>query len=208
MFAVDNAIIAMGGVTMESFDFAFTLFGLVLGLAMAEVLAGFVRVLKARSKAPGEILHIRVGWLTPALGAIVIIDLVTTWMLAWQSRGGIAVDYRTMLGGTAATTLYFIAASLVWPDEPARWPDLDEWFDLHKGQIGGAVAIANLGFSLVSIVVAGATSVPTMQVIYIGSAAALIFTRRRWQSMIAVGSMAALMGYLIVNVVMAAISGG
>ncbi|MBO9499966.1 MAG: hypothetical protein J7483_10970 [Novosphingobium sp.] len=170
---------------MSAFEFAFTLFGLVLGLAMAEVLAGFVRVLKARSKAPGESAKIRIGWLTPAIGAIVLLDLITSWLLAWKARELIPITMLTLSGGTLATALYFVAASLVWPDEPAEWPDLDAWFDRHKGQIGGAIVAANVGFSACAVLT-GAGTVPVLQVIYIASAAALIVTRRRWQSAIVV----------------------
>ena len=46
---------------MTAFDFAFTLFGLVIGLAFAEVLKGGVGVLKARSASPGSELRIRVS---------------------------------------------------------------------------------------------------------------------------------------------------
>ncbi|HEY6817545.1 MAG TPA: hypothetical protein VI168_18565 [Croceibacterium sp.] len=176
---------------MSAFEFAFTLFGLVLGLAMAEVLAGFVRVLKARSKAPGESAPIRIGWLTPAIGAIVLVDLITSWLLAWDAREVIPINLLSLIGGTVVTALYFVAASLVWPDEPANWPDLDVWFDRHKGQIGGAIVAANVGFSTIDALT-GTNGVPLWQFLYIGCAAALIFTRRRWQSAIAVGGLVVL----------------
>ncbi|MBX7496457.1 hypothetical protein K3172_11385 [Qipengyuania sp. 6B39] len=127
---------------MSGFEFAFSLFGLVLGLAMAEVLAGFVRVLKARtvpaktqgnpakkakpassskaagqkksassSKAVGQ--HIRIGWMTPTLGGIVVVDLVTAWNLAWRTLQDVVVSVPVLFAGMVETGLYFIAASLV-----------------------------------------------------------------------------------------------
>jgi hypothetical protein len=119
---------------MKPFDFAFTLFSLVLGLALAEVLTGLARALKARSPAPGETAAIRIGWLTPAIGALVMIDVISTWLLAWTSRENIAITFPTLIFGTAVSALYYVAASLVWPEHPAHWPDTDAWFDRHKGR--------------------------------------------------------------------------
>jgi hypothetical protein len=173
---------------MSAFDFSFTLFGLVLGLAMAEVLAGFGRVLKARSAAPDRSTKIRIGWLTPMIGLLVTLDLVSTWQLAWNSRQNIPITFAVLIGGTIVTAVYYIAATLVWPDKPANWPDLDDWFDRHKGQIGGAIALANVGFSAVQWLAAPAP-VPLVQYLYIGLAASLTVTRRRWQSGVALAGM-------------------
>ena len=48
-----------------AFDFVFSLFGLRLGLSLAEVLGGLARTLKQRKS-------VRLGWLTPLLGLMVI----------------------------------------------------------------------------------------------------------------------------------------
>jgi hypothetical protein len=184
---------------MTAFEFAFTLFGLVLGLAMAEVLAGFVRVLKARTAAPEQSATIRIGWLTPAIGLLVTLDLVSTWMVAWTAREAIPISFLTLILGTAATALYFVAASLVWPDDPERWPDLDAWFERHKGQIGGAIAAANAG-SMVDLLVHPG-SLPVLQFAYIALALALIGTRRRWQSGLAIAAMLAIIALFAVGVV-------
>jgi hypothetical protein len=179
---------------MEAFDFAFTLFGLVLGLAMAEVLGGLVRVLKARSTAPavrarpiasgsatlGE--HIRVGWLTPAIALLVVLDLLSSWMLAWISRGVMPLTFAALLGGTAASALYYIAASLVWPDDPREWPDLDDWFDRHKAQIAGAIAVANVGYFAIQLFNGFEALYLGQELLYIALAVLLTLTRRRWQS--------------------------
>ena len=51
---------------MSGFDLVFALFGLVLGLAITEVLGGFSRVMKMRGT-------VHVGWLVPLLGLLVLI---------------------------------------------------------------------------------------------------------------------------------------
>lgn len=76
---------------MSAFEFSFTLFGLVLGLALTAVPAGFVSVLKARSSVPGEAVVIRVGWLTPLMALVVTFDLITFWLATWKLRDNIDV---------------------------------------------------------------------------------------------------------------------
>lgn len=199
---------------MEAFDFAFTLFGLVLGLAMAEVLAGFVRVLKLRGRAPregassrstgeagtsqavGPTHQIRVGWLTPAIALLVVLDLLSGWLLAWMTRGVMTLSFATLLGGTAAAALYYVAASLVWPDDPREWPDLDAWFLAHKAQIAGAIALANVGYLAILWLKGTGPAYLAQEAAYIALAALLTQTRRRWQS----GTvMAAMLGLIAVG---------
>ena len=57
---------------MSAFEFVFSLFSLILGLALATGLGGLAKALKVRHK-------IRIGWLTTLLGLFVSLDLVTFW---------------------------------------------------------------------------------------------------------------------------------
>lgn len=50
--------------------------------------------------------------------------------------------------GAVLRGIYLVTASLVFSDYPERWPDLDQWFDAHKGQIAVGIVIANIGFTL------------------------------------------------------------
>lgn len=122
---------------MSTFEFAFSLFGLLLGLSVAEVMAGFARVLKARR-------NIRLGWLTPLLGMVLVVDLVTFWENSWSLRNGIEPNLLPLLFGTLVTAIYYLSASLVFPDSPSEWPDLDAWFMAHKGHVMSGVLAANL----------------------------------------------------------------
>jgi len=122
---------------MSSFEFAFTLYGLVLGLSVTEVISGFARVLRARKA-------IRLGWLTPAIGLLLLVDLVTFWSNAWDIRAAIPATFGTLLFGTAVAGIYFLSASLVFPAEVGEWADLDDYFLRHKGQVIAGVIIANL----------------------------------------------------------------
>lgn len=187
---------------MSAFEFSFTLFGLVLGLSLAEILGGFARVLRARSPRSGERVAIRIGWFTPALALVVTLDLITAWNAAWRTLGDVPVNAATLTIGLVETGLYFVAATLLWPDEPGGWPDLDEWFDRHRAQIGAALFIANIGFSLVYI-----WRDPHhyddlfdryTQLLYLVAAAALTLSRRRWLSAVALAILLAILFDIVI----------
>ena len=163
---------------MTSFEFAFSLFGLLLGLSVAEVMGGFARVLRARHK-------IRLGWLTPLLGVLLMVDLVTFWSNAWDMREAIPPSFEALLYGTAIAAIYYLSASLVFPVELEEWPDLDAYFLRHKGQVMAGVIAANLLVLLARVLLYGniftswiSVAVP---VVYTGTA--LVFLRsanKRW----------------------------
>jgi hypothetical protein len=122
---------------MTAFEFVFSLFGLLLGLSLAEVIGGFGRTLKVRGK-------IRIGWLTPLLGLILIVDLVSFWEAAWEQRDSIPVSFPSMLYGALMACIYYLAASLVFPDRPEELTDLDSHFFAHKRQVIAGILCANL----------------------------------------------------------------
>jgi hypothetical protein len=122
---------------MSAFEFVFSLFGLLLGFSLVEVLSGLVRTVKLRHA-------VRVGWLTPLLGLFVLVDLTSFWNVAWRSREAIPANFATLLLGLAVTGLYYFAASMVFPDKPEEWPDFDEWAARHKRQVMGGILVCNL----------------------------------------------------------------
>ncbi len=77
---------------MDNFSFVFSLFGLLMGLALAEVIGGFGGAIELRHK-------IRVGWLSPLLGLLIAFDLTSFWMVAWQVREAIPVNFLSLAGG-------------------------------------------------------------------------------------------------------------
>lgn len=94
---------------MQAFDYAVTLFGLLLGLALTESLSGLARALKSRR-------HVRIGWSTSLLGILVACDVVTFWVLGWQIRAQITASWPMMFCGFIVTGIYYVAASLIFPE--------------------------------------------------------------------------------------------
>ena len=122
---------------MTNFEFVFSLFGLLLGLALAEVLGGFGIAIQHRRK-------VRIGWLTPMLGALVALDVTSFWLIAWGIRDAVSADYASLLGGLIVIGLYYFVAKIAFPDEPADWPDFDTYYFDHRKWVLGGVVLCNL----------------------------------------------------------------
>lgn len=122
---------------MSAFELAFSLFGLLLGLGLAEVLAGFANCIQSRQQ-------VKVGWLTPLLGLVVALDLTSYWMLAWTSREIIPAGYYTLLFGLLLCGTYYLVARLVFPRDHKEWPDFDLYYFAHKKWTLGGVLLCNL----------------------------------------------------------------
>jgi hypothetical protein len=126
---------------MSAFEFTFSLFGLLLGFSLVEVLSGFVRTVKLRKS-------VRIGWLTPLLGVFVMVDLISFWSLAWDVREMIPATFAVLLFGLLITGVYYFSASMVFPEKPEEWPDFDAWAARHRRQVLGGVFFANLAVTV------------------------------------------------------------
>jgi hypothetical protein len=112
---------------MTNFEFVFSLFGLLLGLSLAEILGGFAKNLKRHGLK-------RVGWLAPMLSVFLLYDITTFWLTSWRIRDVVPVGMPSLVVGLCVTGLYYFAAVLAWPDpetsEPHAKPLVRGGFDL------------------------------------------------------------------------------
>lgn len=106
---------------MTAFEFIFPLFGLLVGLSYTEMLGGLARTLKSSRE-------IRVGWLVPLLGLLVLINLTMFWFGAWQLRHVAEPTSGSLLTTLLVGGTYFLAASLVFPNPGESIVDLDVHF--------------------------------------------------------------------------------
>lgn len=137
---------------MSQFEFIFTLYSLLLGLSLVELLSGLGRTLKAR-------LHVdeiaagafKIGWLTPLLGLFVMLDLLSFWSAAWAVRDMISVTGATLMAIMLFASSYYLAAHLVFPDIIPPDGDLDpHYFRVRRIVIGVlfVLLLVQLGFYL------------------------------------------------------------
>lgn len=110
---------------MSDFEFMFALFGLLLGLSIAELLSGLARAIEERL---GSRRGFRLGWLTPLLAAFVLLDLLSFWGAAWLTRDLVRVSGESLMLVTAFASAYYMAARLVFPRDVDAIGRLDEHF--------------------------------------------------------------------------------
>lgn len=125
---------------MTVFEFVFSLYSLLFGLALAQVFGGFGRILQERHK-------IRVGCLTPLLGLFVTFDITSFWEIAWQMQKGMDMTrpyFLYLICGVLLAGIYYLAATLVVPRNFDEWPDFDEYYFRHKQLVLGGVLFCNI----------------------------------------------------------------
>ncbi len=136
--------------TISGFQFLLETFVLLMGLAMAEVLRGFARVLKLRARQKAGVdpasEAITIGWLVPLMGLVVILDQSTFFLHMYSYRETLLFNGGTVIGILLTIGWYYLIASLVFPDKPADWRDFDAWYWQQKRWImGGVIGINAIG---------------------------------------------------------------
>ena len=121
---------------MSEFEFVFPLFALLVGLAVTEMLAGLAHALKSKR-------DIHVGWLTPLLGTLILINLAMFWQGSWEMREGFTASSSSFLLVLAVGGTYFLAASLTFPSWDANVRDLDQHFMDNRKLAILAIAACN-----------------------------------------------------------------
>jgi len=106
---------------MSKFEFFMGFYGLLLGIGLAELLLGFGRLIRARTRP-------KIGLLTPAVGVLVFLQIIASMIDAWLRLQNLRVDLIDMAIPTIIGVAYFLAAVTVTPDDHAEWPNLDDYF--------------------------------------------------------------------------------
>ena len=122
---------------MSSFEFFMTFYGLLVGLAVAELLLGFTNLLRHRERP-------RLGLLTPLLGLEVFLQLIALFIDAWSSFKTIEISMRGLAVPTLIGVSAFAASVLVVPRDPQDWRDLDDYFDRNRRIVIGLLVATNL----------------------------------------------------------------
>jgi cytochrome bd-type quinol oxidase subunit 2 len=122
---------------MSDFEFLFALFGLMFGLIVAELAVKLADALDSNHERP-------IGILTPALAFLLLTDVTAFWLYIWGERRTLMVAWPTVFSGVLLATLYFIAASLVFPRTNRNWSNLDDHYWARKKVVAGAMLFVNL----------------------------------------------------------------
>ena len=131
---------------MSPFEFVFGLFSLLLGLCLAEIFGGLGRTFEKRDE-------VKLGWLTPLLGMLVLVDLLSYWMTLWEERDAIPVNALTLfIGGLFAGT-YYLASYILFPDDLKPKAELDTHFFRVRRLVIGISCFAFFGLMILEFAV-------------------------------------------------------
>ena len=139
---------------MNGIDLLFQLFALLLGLSIAELLMGLARSWRISAGVTKTRAHVRIGWLVPLLGLLLLCDQTHFWVSAYGIRSHLHFSYWTLLVILAIIGSYYILSTFVFPDDPADWPDFDDYYlATNRIVIGGMFAVnfaalAHLGYQI------------------------------------------------------------
>ena len=120
---------------MTNFDFAFSLFVILLGLGLAEVFGGLARTLKARPR-------VRIGWATGLLATWTVTRTALFWRFIWRTRNMFPDSSAALLAGVLICGLFYFAGALVFPDALEGRTGLDDYFMQEKAKAIGALLAA------------------------------------------------------------------
>lgn len=121
---------------MDNFEYLLTLFGLLLGLALAEGLGGLAAALNARTR-------VQVGWPTALLGIYVSCNVVSFWINGWLLRDDLQINWPTVFSGFVLTAIAYVSASLVFPKHPEDQADFDAHFERNRSIVVGGLLVCN-----------------------------------------------------------------
>lgn len=120
---------------MDRFSFFFAFYGLILGLAVAELLGGFARFV--RDKA------LRLIEPQTALAALLIFLLLcATWIDAFGRFQTVSLDFSGLWAPIMIATCYFLAATVVFPTDEGEYRRLGTYFADRKLFIIGMLLAA------------------------------------------------------------------
>jgi hypothetical protein len=135
--------VGQAGRDLDQFEFFFTFYGLLLGLAAAEILGSLGRFVRH-----GALGAIRAQ--SALLALLTFLLICATWIDAWSLRATYDLELRSLWAPIGTATAYYLAAVVIFPRESAAWDEMDSYFAKRKGFIIAALVAAELFVTVMS----------------------------------------------------------
>lgn len=122
---------------MDRFSFFFAFYGLILGLAVTELLGGFVAFARER----------RIRDLEPQTGLLallIFVDICATWLDAWETLKDVTLNLEGLFAPILLATAFYLASGLVFPRKSADLDALDEYYRKRKWFVATMLLIVEL----------------------------------------------------------------
>lgn len=114
---------------MGPFDYLFSFYGLLLGIAVANVAIGFADMWRNAQR-------IAVGTCPPLVASSVLLGGMNVWLQMWHTRPYVVVDGSQMIAAAAISLPYVFVSRAIFPGEADR-PELslEEHYLKHRRMI-------------------------------------------------------------------------
>ena len=123
---------------MGAFDYLFTFYGLLLGIAVANVAIGFADMWRDSDRLP-------VGVCPPLLGCIVMLGGMNVWLTMWHIRQDVGINALQMLAATAVALPYVFVSRAMFPGvEDQREQSLEAHYLKHRALILAVLTIPGI----------------------------------------------------------------
>ena len=120
-----------GAQRVSEFDYFAIVVAIPLGLALVEIAQG-VSVTLRRHR------DVAVGLLTPLLAVVLLTLLIDAWLQLWAAQQSVEINRLYLTMGLFAASVFYVAASFIFPDQIEAGADLDDWFmQYRKYSLGG-----------------------------------------------------------------------
>lgn len=122
---------------MSAFEFYFGFFGLILGIAVANVGVGFGRLWRAREQA-------RVGVCLPLLGTLLLCHAIMNWNSSWLTLQAVPVEPLSLFIGLFVALPYVFVSTIMFPEDAHQQLSLDEFYLKHSRMVMVAMMIPTM----------------------------------------------------------------
>lgn len=174
---------------MSGFEYLFTFYGLLLGMAIANVATGFADMWRSRE-------DIATGWTTPLLGLFVLLAAAHQWVSFWGGREDITMGPWNLAISMGVALPYIFVSRGMFPRQQDKSRSLEDYYAAHSRVLMGALMIPALASIIYNGVRNGGVPEGLNAVSYavrIVVPLALILTRRRWVHRVGLGVLCAWM---------------
>lgn len=123
----------------ENFNFFMVFYGIVLGLAVTELFSGFKTLLGEKN-----IDWRKIGVLTPLLTILILCEIISTFVDAWDQRKAIEITLDDMIRPTLIGVGYFMLSAIAVPQSVEPGFTFDDHFMERRRRFAGLLLGINL----------------------------------------------------------------
>jgi hypothetical protein len=122
---------------VDRFSFFFAFYGLILGLAVTELLGGFAGMVRAHALKKLEAQ-------TALLALLTFVLICATWVDAFNMERSITLDFSDLWSPILLATFYYLAAAVVFPRDAGQYSQLAAYFAVHRKFVIGMLIAAEM----------------------------------------------------------------